>query len=276
MKFVDFEFDNHLLSDYGCVPCHIESTTAGLQVVDIGSKLSFSTIHFPHYNKFKISSAKYTSAYSTVIEICKTVCSNQSDMYFSDEEISEIMRWLNRKEYKKFKTISQNGEKSNVYFMCSFNIKPIVIAENVVGFELTMITDSPIGYLDSITVSLDLSTVGSQKTLHNISEEEGIIYPNIKVTCLSDGALILTNSADTRKLIVDNCKSGEVITIHGETKEIESNVNHINLNNDYKYSFPRIVSKIIEGNDVNDNIFSSNIPCIVEITYTPRCKLGVI
>lgn len=276
MKFVDFEFDSHLLSDYGCIPCHIESTNAGLQVVDIGSQLAFSTIHFPHYNKFKISSAKYGSAYSTVIEICKTVCDNQASMYFSEEEISKIMRWLNRKEYKKFKTISQDGEMSNVYFMCSFNVKPIVIAENVIGFELTMITDSPIGYLEPITVSLDLSAKGSREILHNISEEEGIIYPNIKVTCLSDGALILTNSADTRKLIVDNCKSGEVITIHGETKEIESNVNHINLNNDYKYSFPRIVSKIIEGNDVNDNIFSSNIPCIVEITYTPRCKLGVI
>ena len=101
MYCTDFEYDGQRLSDYGCAVCHI-SGTADLNVVSLGSKITFNTINMVHQNKFKLMSTQYNETYTATFEIAKFDCSDRDNYVFSSAEIAKLTRWLNKKTYNKY------------------------------------------------------------------------------------------------------------------------------------------------------------------------------
>ena len=91
MYFKDFEYDNQRLSDFGCVICHIlEGGDAS--AISIGSQLTFNTLPTVGVNKFKLMSAQYDEAYTATFEVCKFNCEDPNDNFFSQEEITQLLR----------------------------------------------------------------------------------------------------------------------------------------------------------------------------------------
>lgn len=276
MRCIDFEYDGRRLSDYGCMICDI-NTSPGVETINIGSQLTLNTIRIPRLNKFKLSSAQYNDAYTITFQIAKTGRGNKDDAVINEFELARFMRWLNRKEYHKFKAIYENGECANVYYMGTFNIQMIRLCEKIIGLELTLQTNAPFGYFEPTEHYMKLTGTEDEYILYDCSDEAGYIYPDIaEIECLSPGDLIISNSRDECQTVIQNCIAGEIITLNGENKIIHSNQTHDRLYNDFNYHFLRIINDPDTGSDGNCNIFTSALPCNIRLVYSPVCKIGVI
>ena len=279
MYCIDFEYDGQRLSDYGCVVCHI-SSSPDLNTVNIGSQITFNTINLPLQNKFKAMSAQYQEAYTTTFEIGKFNCNTENDCVLTQEEVSSLMRWLNRKRYCKFKMIYENDEFGNIYYIGSFNVQMITYCGDVIGLELTLQTNAPFGYYESIDCKMNFITGGDTEkiSVFDISDEIGSIYPhNVKIKCLDSGDLIIHNSQDgKRSTVINNCVEGEILMLDGENKIITSSENHVRLYNDFNYNFIKISNK--SENTINDiqNEFTVSLPCEISFSYSPICKMGIV
>jgi hypothetical protein len=280
--FKDFEYDNQRLSDFGCVICHIlEGGDAS--AISIGSQLTFNTLPIVGVNKFKLMSTQYDEAYTATFEVCKFNCDDLNDNFFTQEEITHFMRWLNKKTFKKFKVIYENGELAKVYYNASFNVSPISYFGNVIGLQLTLQTDAPFAYYDEVEYTMEFSGDNLQHTYYDISDEIGYIYPSsMTIEILNSGDFELTNSQEPNRVTsIENCRANEVITLV-ENKVISSTNSHLQLYNDFNYVFPRICN---ENEDIYDigtpvdnmaNTFTVNMPCKITFKYSPVCKMGIV
>ena len=186
MYCIDFEYDGQRLSDYGCVVCHI-SSSPDLNTVNIGSQITFNTINLPLQNKFKTMSAQYEEAYTTTFEIGKFNC-NTRDHTLTQEEVSGLMRWLNKKKYCKFKMIYENDEFGNIYYMGSFNIQMITHGGSIIGLELTLQTNAPFGYYEPVDCEMNFITGGDNESFPFDNE---ITVGTVVVTAAAIGVIIL-------------------------------------------------------------------------------------
>lgn len=282
MKCIDFEYDNQRLSDYNCIVCHIlEGGDAS--AISIGSQLTFNTLPIISQNKFKLMSTQYDEAYTVTLEICKYNCKDPDDNTFTQEEISYIMRWLNKRTFKKFKVVYEDGEMSNVYYNASFNVNPITYYGDVIGFQLTLQTDAPFGYYDEIEYTMDFTADKLKHSYYDVSDEIGYIYPaSMTIELLETGNFEMTNSQETeRTTAIKNCVAGEIITLI-ENKTISSSETHNKLYNDFNYIFPRICNKNEDiygygyADDNMENTFTVNMPCKITFKYSPICKMGIV
>lgn len=276
MRCIDFEYDGQLLSDHDCVICNI-GNSPGVETTDFGNHVSLNTVYSIGLNKFSISSTRYDDPYTVSFQVAKLCHDMKSASQIGEYELSDMMRWLNRKNYCKFKPIYKDGEYSDVYYMGTFDVQPIDLCGRIIGLDLTLKTNAPFGYYEPVSVYMDLKSAKDTYTLINSSDETGLTYPaTVTIECLSKGNLILKNSKDSRYTEVKNCKAGEVLTLNGEEKQITSSMSHKTLYNDFNYNFVRIYSGRENGMDNNDNVFSSTLPCNVSLVYSPVCKRGVI
>ena len=279
--FTDFEFDGERASDYGLMVGSFESN--GVETVSSGADLSFSQIKASGSSQFNLYEAQYEAPYTTTFQVVKNPCAynSQDDMYFSTTEISSIQRWLCRKyRYYKFKINDENYR--DIYWKGTFSSKQITLNGQVVGLELTLNTDAPYAYLDEIIIEIDCSRATNEQpisfNIYDVSDEEGYIYPNVKITMLEDvtdeKGLRLENESMSNKItVIKNCVSGEVINIDGQHQIITttSALQSRQLSKNFNYLFPRIVNTYKE----NKNTFTCNRKCMITISYSPIRKVGI-
>ncbi|MBQ4523296.1 MAG: hypothetical protein IJA10_10155 [Lachnospiraceae bacterium] len=288
MSFTDFEFNGQKLSDFGCILCSFNGGS-GIKTVSIGSNLSLNTINRPRLNKFKILSTKYDEPFSATFQICKNECGYfiNEKRFMTENEVSKIMRWLNKKSYRKFKMIYSDGKCSNMYFRGTFSsIQMVTLGENIIGLELSFQADASFGYYEPLDFDMDFSDINDEFSIYDNSDEIGYIYPRVlQITVLEDGDLEIKNSQEEESVIIKNCVEGEIITLDGENKIIISNKSHPTLYNDFNYNFVKIINKCGDSDDYYEvdneddqieNIFSVTLPCTIHLSYSPICKMGVI
>lgn len=271
MLITDFEYANECLSDFGYIVCCIN--TAASDSISLGSQLSFNTVKNNATNISRIISAKYDEVYTVTFDICKYNCKDISDYEITDIELRRLTRWLNRKEYHKFKPKYNNGQLSHVCFYGSFNITGINIGGRLVGLTLTFTANAPFGYEDEINYNYIIENSGDNFYLYDSSDEFGVNYPDLVVIkCTDSGDLTLSNITENRNTVIKNCVKGEVITMDCENKVIASSKSHATLHNDFNYNFPRFLNTF----ENQENIFQVSLPCQIDITYSPIRKVGVI
>lgn len=276
MRCIDFEFDGQLLSDHDCAICSIGSGS-GVETINVGSQLTLNTVSLASQDKFNITSAQYNEPYSVTFQVAKLTPDKQLASTISEQELSQMMRWLNRKQYCKFKAIYEDGGYADVYYMGTFNVQVIRLCGNVIGLELTLKTDAPFGHYEPVEFHMNLKNEDDGYTLFDGSDEEGFSYPDmVEIECLASGDLIIKNSKDDKMTVIQNCEAGEVLTLYGERKQIISSYTHKRLYNDFNYNFIRIFSGQTGGVEDNANVYSSTLPCNIRLVYSPICKRGVI
>ena len=121
MKALDFEYDGILLSDLGYTICTFGSK--GLETISNGSQITFNNVSMFNGSQYGLVSSVYEETLTATFSICKSACITRSgDLEeLTVDDISELMRWLNRKTYHKFRLIQDGYE--NLYFEGSFNIQ---------------------------------------------------------------------------------------------------------------------------------------------------------
>ncbi|MBQ8206417.1 MAG: hypothetical protein IJZ77_03060 [Bacilli bacterium] len=263
MMFYDFEYDGINLSNKGFIICKFDS--GGIETVSNGSNITFNTVSTRNGAKHELVSSVYEECLTTTFQICKHPClTKRKDI--SIVELRDIMRWLNRKEFYKLKFI--HDEYMNIFFEASFNVKKIEYCGKVYGLELEVITNKPYALHEPIYHTIKNEMANGKKSISNVSDEDGYIYPKMEIEISEDGDFELFNAFENRTMRILNCKAGEIINI--DYPIIESSNQLHKIQNDFNWKFFRISKSI--NKRVNDLIIS--IPCIIKLKYCPVVKIG--
>lgn len=267
MKALDFEYDGLFLSDFGFMICNFGDK--GLETISNGSTISFNTVPIFNGRKNLLTHSTYDECMQTTFSICKNPCNtdNGDVKPITAKEERQIMRWLNRRTFHKFK-IKQSGYE-DIYFNGSFNIDRHMIDGELYGFELSFTSDTPFAYHEPIIFNFSITENEKTYLINDISDEIGFIYANVKITCNSDGDLIIRNSIEDREIEIKGCTNGEVITLNNPI--ITTTLPTHKIQNDFNFNFVRIAN---EYNNI-ENILTFSIPCDVELVYEPIQKVGV-
>lgn len=272
MELIDFEYAGEKLSTKGCVVCNFGGSD--MESVSLGNNLTFNTTRDNNSSEQRKVSTEYDSYAPDVIQIMKYNCNTSTCTPFTMDEIRDIMMWLNRKSYKKFRPIYDNNVYNGVFYYGSFNIQEKVIDGNIIGLELTFVTNAPYGFAETVTKQSTIAANGTV-TIDTDSDEEGKLYPDVTILCSKSGDLTIENNRDTTgKTIIKNCVAGEVIKFDGKTRQISSSKsgsNHMTLPVDYNYHVPRLITE--RGADTNT--FKFSIACSVTIQFNPIRKVGI-
>ncbi len=273
--YTDFEFAGKRLSDFGYIICKFGGSS-DLTDVEIGCDITFSTVKNNHSSIHYNTSSSYENVYTTSLEIMKNPCNkNQDEMYHINEEISMLTSWLNRREYYKFKPLTEEDNFYSVHYYGSFNVKEKTINDRVVGFIINFTGNAPYGFGDNVSLEYDIVSAGENIYVHSNSDEYGVIYPHLSITLKEDGDLQITNTSNGLITEIKNCVSGETIRINGEHKFIDSdNEQHktTTLFNDFNYEYLRLQ---VEDDDFSENVFEVSLPCIITFGYYPIRKVAV-
>ena len=265
MRAMDFEYDGLRLSDFGYILCNFDG--GGMDTVELGAPVSLNTVPMANGVKQEIVSASYDDTLTFTFQICRNVCNGHDDIDITVDDIRELSRWLNRKEYHKFRIISD--DYSGIYFMSTFNISKICMDGMVCGLELEMVTDSPFAYHDRYIKRIRNDEAGVVRTFFAKGDEYGSFYPDVEIKVRQDGDLDIEN-VDTHKVTsIRNCKSGEVITMRYPM--IWSDVESHNVAADFNWIF------FCVSNTFKDSVnkLKASLPCDITISYCPIVKVGI-
>ena len=269
MYAIDFNYDGVTLSDYGFIICDF-SPSDGANVCDDVAPIEFGKVSYQSGKQWGLVNVSYSSCITTTFDICKDPDITEPDqMQITDDEYRDIVRWLNRREFKRlFFIYDDNYNRDFRYYNASFNVAKIKIAEVLYGIRLTMETDKPFAYGSEVKNIWSVANSTTRFKLTDLSDEIGYTYPTVKITCNQGGNLSIYNDRDSRTVVINNCSAGEVITINGEIQTISSSFNVHKISNDFNYEFPKIINTM----DNRDNYFRFSLPCNVEISYLPIVK----
>lgn len=267
MYALDFEYDGMLLSSFGFVICDFDKQD-GSNTVDTGFNITFAKVSHHNGRSNSLVSTRYDQCFQTTFSICKDPY-EYSDLAISNDEYRELVRWLNRHEYLKFRFVyDEDIECDTCYFNASFNIQNVKIDEMLYGLTLTMETDAPFGYGEAFERTWDISSAGSSISFDDTSDEIGLIYPEITIVCGANGNLAITNTSFQSAMQINNCSNGETIHIDGDKQIVSTTLSTHKILNDFNYVF------LCVGNDYDNrtNSISFSQPCTFTLKYYPIIK----
>lgn len=264
VKSYDFEYDGLTLSDMGYMMCKFDSN--GQQTISNGSQITFNTVSTLNGQKYELTDTSYDECLNTTFQICKNPCDN-NDMEINVRDLRDLMKWLNRKDFHKFKLL--DDEYMDLYFESSFNISTIELDDKICGLELEMTTNRPFALHEPISIELKNTETNSKKNIADISDEEGYIYPRTEIEVLEDGVLTIHNDIENRTTEIKNCIAGEKILL--DYPIIYSSIPSHKIQNDFNWNWFRIYNTFRN----NQNNLTISIPCIIKIKYSPIVKVGL-
>lgn len=270
MYAIDFEYDGQYLSDYGFVICSFDGSY-GSETVSAGSKITFNTVPMHNGKKYSLTGTQYDECIQTTFSIAKNPCHNDGmdDMKITNDEYRDMMRWLNRREFLKFQIFDENEDnRDTCFFEASFNVEKIFFGGTLYGLNLTMETNRPFGYGEEQVLVYDITDTSKEYILYDVSDEIGYVYPDMTITCNGTGNLTIANKTENCSMAINNCSSGEVITVNGEEQIISSSLNSHHLYDDFNFEFFRIGNTFAN----RENIITTSLPCTLEIKYVPIVK----
>lgn len=267
MKAFDFEYDGICLSDKGFMICYFDSK--GIETVSNGSRITFNTAATMYGSKFEMIGTQYEEYITATFQICKRACGPRCEEV-SMEDMRDIMRWLNRKDFHKFRL--RDNDYAGMYFEATFNVSKIEFNGKVYGFELEMVTNKPFASKDPVIININNKVANDVRTVFSASDEEGYIYPDMEIVIAEDveenSTLTIHNSLEDRTMTIRNCQPGEVITINYPM--ISTNMDR-KIQNDFDWTFFRIATTFKDRR----NDIAISLPCSIKIKYTPVVKVGI-
>lgn len=271
MYAYNFEYDGKLLSDFGFIVCHFDDS-GGLETADSGAEINFETASSHSGRRYFEVGSDYKKCLSTTFQICKDPKLHREDeMEIKAEEFRRISRWLNRREFLWFHGFDWcEPEISRPWVRASGTVARIDFGHATVGIEVTLTTDSPLGYGDEIIKTFEFTSEKLTKTFLDENDEIGETYPELTVTCGEAGTWTLSDDITGCSCEVQNCVSGEVLHFSGDTMivETESATHQRTLPNDFNYDYFRFGNRY----DQRLNTFTATMPCTVELRYRPQLK----
>lgn len=267
----DFIYDNIRLSDLGYAIVSFDGAINN--EIDTDSKLSFNHINTMRGKQQSFITATYEDPLTMELYIarngCLTTTSEQESLYnISLSEMAFLKRWLVRATPHKLKI--DDSEYAGVYWMGSFNLEEYVLADKRIGAHLTFECDAPFGYMEDVMIR-GTASQGSPFKFNCTSDEIGYIYPFMEIALKEDGDLKIKNSADDRTMIINNCKSNEVIQLTSDL-QISSSLPSHKIYDDFNFEFYRVNNSFMNV----ENSIESNLAIDFTLIYTPYAKVVIV
>lgn len=266
MYATDFEYDGHYLSDFGFMVCDFGSRS-DFDNINAGARITFNTVPINHGRRYGLAGSKYGECIQATFNVCKDPCVYDG-MKVTNDEYRDLMRWLNRREFLRFRFIKNEDDDDTCYFDASFNIEKVLVNRDLYGLKITMETNKPFGYGQEEVHTLASYDSSKVHLIRDMSDDVGFIFPDMKITINESGNLTIVNQSMDCTMVINNCVQGEVITIHGDAHIITSSLDSHKLWNDFNYEFMKL------GNTIDDrsNKITISLPSTVEFRYTPIIK----
>lgn len=258
----DFIFDGRALSDFGYMAVFENSE----DVIDV-SAMQFNTIKAALSDINHRVSHSYEQNYTSTFFIMKSLCDTpEEEQWMTHDDITEMTRWLARKQYKWFRFIDDDDD-DEIWYKVQIQVAKEYVGANVAGLQLTVTANAPYGFTREIKKEID----SSPYPISVFSDEEGYIYPNMTIEISGTGDFVLINEYENRTTRINNCVDGEIITIWGEdNQQISSSVNH-DFTKDFNYVFPRLCNQYGDNKNIittslNGDEYSSTVTNVTSIT----------
>lgn len=254
-----------MLSSFGFTICSLSNKST--QTISSGSQITFNTESVERGAKQELTSTEYKNCIETEFQICKNACGNSGDISeITFAEYNELMRWLNREQFHKFKFV--NPDMANIFFEASFNISKIEINGSLYVLELSMKTNRPFGLMEAKTYEFNVDAEGTF-SIDDVSNREGYIYPHTEIIASQDGEIQISNSLEDNVVYFRNCKAGETITL--DYPIVKSSLSSHAIQNDFNWNFLRIANTFAS----RKNVFTSKTACKIKIQYNPVIKVMI-
>lgn len=268
----DFEYDGNCLSDFGFVVCDFDGASS-YDVISAGSNIIFNKVSVGSGRRFGLNGTSYEECVTATFDICKDPCL-EGDGVITSDEYRDLMRWLNRKRFLKFRMLydledyNDGVDRETCYFYASFNIEKIKMYDKLYGLRLTMETDAPYGYAVPLSYNFKFDGSESDNVLFDMSDEIGYIYPDMTINILGSGNLTIYNDMTDCTFYLSDCVAGETISITGNPMIITTSISSHDIGACFNFEFLSI------GNTFNnrENHITASLPCEIEITYSPIIK----
>lgn len=266
----DFIFDGRQLSDFGYIAIfegsQDEVDVSVMQYEEIKAALSDISYKVSH---------SYENNLTSTFHIMKDPCEfYDEDSYMTNDEISELTKWLARKQYKWFRFIDED-DNDEIWYKAQFQVKKEFVGDKVVGLILTLNTNAPYGFTREFVNKYEIREASPEPyKIIVASDEEGQIFPGVKIISKSSQDFSLTIEFNGKQIEtkIDNCVADEEITLGGENLQISSSVDH-DFTTDFNYVFPCINN--LYGNSVNTLYFGDG-NYDIELAYRGIRKVGLI
>lgn len=275
MYALDFKYVGKYLSDFGFIICQFDAPD-GVNVASSGSTITFNTISQRNGTYWGLVSRKYEECIQTTFDICKSP-DLYDDLRITPEEYRDLTQWLCRENFAQLYFIDDidfDTYYEKYYYDAVFNMDKIYLHDVLYGIRLTMQTNRPFAYGETITETIEVTETTKYNIFNiiNESDEIGVIYPSMKITVKEDGDIYISNLNDSNTLKINNCVEGEVITIN--YPEIQTSKGSHNIANDFNYNFLRLIRRY-NGKDNEIEFGSDCTACTVKISYNPIRKVGI-
>ena len=266
MKALDFEYAGQRLSNFNMIICNFGSK--GLETISNGSTITFNMIPTLNGYKHNLISSKYEECLTTTLQVCKNSCTSDITE-ISKTELRTLMRWLNRKNFQKFKLLDEDN--IDIYHEAVINVSRIEIDGRVYGLELEIETNRPFALKEAKTITIKNTEQNGKYSINDVSHEEGYIYPCTEITISDDasGDLEIYNAIEDRTTLIKNCVAGETIIM--DYPVIQSSISSHNIQNDFNWNFFRVANTF----DNSRNDLTISLPCSIKVTYSPIVKVGL-
>lgn len=271
MRVYDFEFNGINLSDFDMILCNFGDK--GLDTVSNGSIATFNTVPSLGGSKHNLISTEYEDCLETTVQICKTPCGG-NNMEISSATFRELTKWLCRKQFLKFKFLSE--AYIDIYYEVKIDVSRIELDNKLVGLELNIVSNRPFALKEPKTIIINNKEENGKHSINDSSYEEGYIYPYTEITIgdiegLAD--LRIYNAIEDRETYIANCIANEVIIMDYPIikSTVPSDAPSHNIQDDFNWNFFRVANTF--RNSRNDLTIS--IPCVIKIKYSPIVKVGL-
>ena len=260
----NFVFDNIALSDLGYIIIH-----DGVQDEDgVVSGMEYTTVKAARSDLSHKVATPYSENYHVDIEIMKNPCSD-GDLNLTNDVISEMARWLCRKEYKWFRWVDEIGQ-DEIWHEVRITMDKKAYGTDIIGLVLHVESNRPYGLTREIKQTWTNNS--EPHTVYVRTDEEGYIYPDVVITKQGGGTVRITNAYENRETEIQNCIDGEVITIiGGDTKQITSTNTTHDFASDFNYQFPRLCNQYGDYK----NVFTVEGDCTITLSYRGIRKVGL-
>ena len=260
--FERFVFDGISCDEYGITCVTFSSSTMNTisaQQTDLKTEKSVKG------DIYHITSQEYSAPLSYTMQIV-----NRDFSPVSPIQERALKKWLcQRGKYKLFCVLDKRY--ADVWFYANINNPKSIYVADTVGLEFTITTNAPFAFSDLRDKKWIMNKNDIIEDFYVDNDEDLPLYPNITITMSEPGTLTLINESITEAentFTIDNCTSGEILTIESGYPYISSSITTHRVFDDFNKFWPYLIDGY--------NRITVNKACILEFQYREYRKVGIV
>lgn len=260
--FERFVFDGISCDEYGIMCVTFSSST--MDTIS-AQQTNLETEKSIRGNIYHITSQEYSEPLTYTMQVV-----NRDFSPISAIQERALKKWLcQRNKYKLFCVLEKRY--ADIWFYANINNPKSIYVADTVGLEFTITTNAPFGFSDIRDKKWIMDGNDFIEDFYVDNDEEIPIYPDLTIAMVDSGTLTLVNQSVMdvpNTLTIDNCVTGEVITLECGYPFISSSITTHNVFDDFNKYWPYLIDGY--------NRITVNKPCTLEFKYREYRKVGMV